>query len=105
MSQQAVAQFLKRIDEDGPFREEFFKTVPKQLSNGAPIVEFAGLHGFEFTEDELRRAAGTAAGQDELSDAQMEAVAGGVIAGTPGDQSSREILRSFRRLGDNKIWF
>ena len=76
MSQKAVVDFLKRVNEDARFQKEFLDAVPKELSSGAPIVEFAARRGFEFTEKELEQAAATS--KSELSEADLKAVAGGV---------------------------
>ena len=95
MSQQAIAAFWEKIDTDTGFREEFFKAVPKELSNGGPIVEFAGRHGFEFTEQDLQEAAASVGSRGKLSDAQLEAVAGGI--GDVFNHSATFLLR-FRQV-------
>jgi predicted ribosomally synthesized peptide with nif11-like leader len=77
MSQEAVVTFLKRLDEDAQLKKKFFETVPPQISSGAPIVAFAGQHGFTFTEDDLKKAASTMPAEGQLSDEQLGAVAGG----------------------------
>jgi predicted ribosomally synthesized peptide with nif11-like leader len=78
MSLQALGQFWKKVDDDAAFKNEFFKAVPKDLTSGAPVVAFAKGKGFEFTEKELGQAAASAgASKSELSDTQLEAVAGG----------------------------
>jgi predicted ribosomally synthesized peptide with nif11-like leader len=99
MSQQAAGEFWKKIDDDKAFQEEFFKAVPKDLSSGAPIVAFAGKHGFSFTEAELKQVAAAASG--ELSDNQLEAVAGGAgaLGIYGGGLTSGRILASFNSLG------
>jgi predicted ribosomally synthesized peptide with nif11-like leader len=78
MSQEAVVTFLKRLDEDADLRKEFLETVPPRISSQAPIVAFAGKHGFGFTEDDLKSAA-SAFQAGELADAQLDAVVGGVV--------------------------
>ena len=78
MSQEAVVAFLKRLDEDAQLKKKFFDKVPPQITSGAPIVAFAGEHGFTFTEDDLKKAASATPAEGELSDEQLSAVAGGV---------------------------
>jgi hypothetical protein len=52
MSKQAIAEFLKQVSSDKKMQED--------------LSEFAGQHGFEFTANELKEA-------------DLEHVAGGII--------------------------
>ncbi|MBP1599443.1 MAG: Nif11 domain [Acidobacteria bacterium] len=98
MSKQAVETFLKSLDENGDLKNELFNTVPAKARDAVRIVEFAGKHGFDFSQDELlKEAASYAAAMGEsLSDEQLEAVVGGTeIQGltTYGTTSGQLLLR------------
>jgi predicted ribosomally synthesized peptide with nif11-like leader len=68
--------FLAKIDADVRMQEQLREVVPETISDVAsPVVEFASRHGFEFTERELEHAAAARGGK--LSDAQIDAMAGG----------------------------
>lgn len=62
MSAKAVTQFFQRVATDESIQNE--------------LIAIAGRNGFDFTSDELRRRMG--AGDMELSDADLDGVAGGV---------------------------
>jgi predicted ribosomally synthesized peptide with nif11-like leader len=80
MSQEAIGEFFKRVEEDEALRQQFMSSVPQMLSGGAPIVEFAAKHGFSFSEEELKKAAAVVGRKtEELSDSELEAVAGGAL--------------------------
>ena len=72
MSIDAVNKFWGKFSADSDFRTKVENQHKMTLSQ---IVEFGSQHGFTFTEDDLKSAA-TEGG--ELSDDQLEAVAGGV---------------------------
>ena len=101
MSKQAVETFLRRLDENGELKKELFSTVPAKARDAARLVEFAGRHGFDFTEVELAEAAASYAAAKgekpsdaELSDEQLAAVAGGVgMMPAYGQTSSQLLLR------------
>ena len=98
MSKQAVETFLKSLDENGDLKNELFNTVPAKARDAVRIVEFAGKHGFDFSQDELlKEAASYAAAKGEaLSDEDLEAVAGGLGWEGPsayGSISGRLLLR------------
>jgi predicted ribosomally synthesized peptide with nif11-like leader len=99
MSLQALGQFWKKVDDDTAFKDEFFKAVPKELTSGAPVVAFAKGKGFEFTEKELGQAAASAStSKSELSDTQLEAVAGGGSITYSWKPASFGFLTDFNKL-------
>ena len=79
MSTQAVASFIAQLTQDDVTNELNLKGKTKKEGIAA-IVQLAGKHGFEFTEEEcaavLDMAKKMQAGQ--LEDAELETVAGGV---------------------------
>jgi predicted ribosomally synthesized peptide with nif11-like leader len=80
MSAQAAGDFLKKIDEDTAFRDAFFAAVPKEAATPADVAAYAKSKGFDFSAEDLSQVAALATGA-ELSDAQLEAVAGGISVG------------------------
>jgi predicted ribosomally synthesized peptide with nif11-like leader len=72
MSIDAVNKFWGRFSSDSDFRT---KVEGQRKMTLGQIVEFGGKHGFTFTEDDLKAVATTSG---ELSDSQLEGVAGGV---------------------------
>jgi predicted ribosomally synthesized peptide with nif11-like leader len=84
MSAQAAAEFLDKVGEDASLLEELAKAMEAEDDRGA-AAQLAISKGYEVTPDELwaevqKRQA--EAGQDELSDEELESVAGG-LAVTP----------------------
>ena len=84
MSKEAVAEFLIKLEEDPGLQEALRAVVSdrgKQPSlYGQEAVEFAGTHGYEFTLEELQDhflALTPDVPERELSDAELEGVAGG----------------------------
>ena len=84
MSAEAVRRFWNDVDEDTALRqgvEALFSAGDSPQASAAAIVEVAAKHGYEFTADELKQH--VAANAAELSDAELEAVSGGMGAGKP----------------------
>lgn len=102
MSQQAVGEFFKRVEEDEKMRQTFMADVPQMIEGGAPIVSFAAKHGFTFTEEELKKTAaavGRKSTTGELTDSELEAVAGGALGYEfPSGSSGSRILSSLAQL-------
>ena len=82
MSADAVRRFWHDVDEDTALRHGVEALItpdnPPQAS-AAAIVEMAAQHGYDFTVEELKQH--VAAASAELSDAELEAVSGGIGAG------------------------
>ena len=79
MSAEAVRRFWKDVDAVPALRdsvEALFSGGEAPQASAASIVEVAAKHGYEFTVDELKQH--VAANAAELSDAELEAVSGGV---------------------------
>jgi len=101
MSEQALADFWNKLDEDEALKEEFLKAAPAKVNSLAPVVEFASKHGFDFTEDELRQLTEAASQKGgELSDADLEKVAGGLSFGSLKLQPNASSFRMLRSLGN-----
>ncbi len=93
MSAEAVARFLDRVAKDNELGGEVRSIIADREEEAAfEIVDFAGKRGFEFTATELRKhLAGMQAKTVELSEAQLEAVAGGLMSSL-GRVSIRTLL-------------
>ncbi len=83
MSAQAAAEFLDKVGEDASLLEELAKAMEAEDDRGA-AAQLAISKGYEVTPDELweevqKRQAEFGERQDagELSDEELEAVAGG----------------------------
>jgi predicted ribosomally synthesized peptide with nif11-like leader len=83
MSTQAAAEFLDKVGEDASLLEELAKAMEAEDDRGA-AAQLAISKGYEVTPDELweevqKRQAEFGERQDagELSDEELEAVAGG----------------------------
>ena len=73
MAKEAAAAFVKRYGSD-----EAFRTKVNELNSPQAIRAFLDQEGFgQFTRQELEDARTAASASDELSDAELEAVAGG----------------------------
>lgn len=72
MSQESVKAFYQVLENDQELQERI-----KAVNNSADIVRIASEKGYVFTEQELEIAA-QALTNEELSEKQLEAVAGGV---------------------------
>ena len=75
MSIDAAAEFWTKVDNDAAFQEDLFNSI--KMADGDEIVEFAKQHGFDFTVEDLRELS-EASDKEELSDDDLENVAGGV---------------------------
>ena len=72
MSIESVQKFYELIQNDTTLQERV-----KDAINSASVVQIASEKGYEFTEQELERAMQEAVIEGEISDEQLEAVAGG----------------------------
>ena len=75
MSTEALRDFWNKVDSDAGLARELdaLFATDTHAASAASVVELAGRHGFSFTVDELK---GHLSG--ELSDAELEAAAGGI---------------------------
>ena len=87
MSIAAVKEFLTKVSKDQALQADIAKAMEAENDREA-VAELAKSKGYDFTPEELwteieqRQAAGTRL-MDELSDAELEAVAGGGDASGP----------------------
>ena len=86
MTVEAVNQFLEKVSEDEKLQEELAKALEVENDREA-ATELAGKYGYEFNSDELwqevqKRQTDLQQRQEagELSDEELEAVAGGESA-------------------------
>jgi predicted ribosomally synthesized peptide with nif11-like leader len=79
MSQETIQAFWKRVADDEGLRAELDGLLTsKQGVPASEIVALGAKHGLVFTSDELQATMTLAAG-GELSEEQLEAVAGGAL--------------------------
>ncbi|WP_083894164.1 Nif11-like leader peptide family natural product precursor [Rivularia sp. PCC 7116] len=80
MSIEAVNQFLEKVAKDSNIQEELVQAMQAENDRQA-VVELGAKHGFNFTGDELmneiEKRQKAAADSGELSEEELEAVAGG----------------------------
>jgi predicted ribosomally synthesized peptide with nif11-like leader len=87
MSKQSIAMFLKRVSEDRGFEAELHAAVTGARESVPAILAFAARHGYDFSQDELEETLDAyEAADDELSEGELEHVAGGVGAQTIDDR-------------------
>src|SRR5262245_37191505 len=76
MSKQSLDAFRKKLGEDEKLRSEMARVLTgggsKPTASVKELVEFAKSHGYDFSFDEARA-------QIELSDNELDRVAGGAI--------------------------
>jgi predicted ribosomally synthesized peptide with nif11-like leader len=82
MSSQAVIDFLNRVVADAALQQELQAAVEGKAATGEAIAAVARRHGHDFDVAELTQVveAINAGGSRELSDEELEAVAGGFTA-------------------------
>jgi predicted ribosomally synthesized peptide with nif11-like leader len=79
MSTDAVKKFLDLAQADSGLREQVSKVVAERGEESSfELVELAATHGCEFTATELIEYVATRKAGAELSEAELEAVAGGI---------------------------
>ena len=94
MSKQAFEAFKGKLAEDGTLRDEMTRALSgagnKATASVDELVAFAKTRGYEFSPEEVRK-------EVELSDEQLDAVAGGSqfdyflkIDGIKGEVSHKE---------------
>lgn len=93
MSAEAVAKFLDQVAQDKALGEEVRGLIAEREEQAAfELVDFAANRGYEFTATELRKhLAGLEQKTVELSEAELEAVAGGLMTNL-GRVSIRTLL-------------
>ncbi|AFY58613.1 bacteriocin propeptide, TIGR03798 family/class IIb bacteriocin, lactobin A/cerein 7B family [Rivularia sp. PCC 7116] len=82
MSIEAVNKFLDKVAQDSTIQEELAQAMQAENDRQA-VVDLGAKHGFEFTGDELvteiEKRQKAAAESGELSEEELEAVAGGAF--------------------------
>lgn len=83
MSVEKVAEMLKKVSEDKGFAEKFSK-VYDGGEDFTAVVAFGKENGFEFTAEDCKQVYEAIDDQmdDELSDDDLENVAGGIVSST-----------------------
>ena len=96
MATQSVIDFLTSVTTDDQLQQEVAEAISTGPDTGAAIAEVAREHGYEFEVGELSEvvAALRRAHTGELSDAELEDVAGGgeaikVTLSNPGELSHK----------------
>lgn len=78
MSIETVNEFLVKVNEDLNLQEELAKAIEAKNAPKA-VIELAAKYGFIFTEEELisQTEQFMASQENELNEADLEAIAGG----------------------------
>ncbi len=100
MSKQAVIDFLKKIDGDPDVQEKLDRALDDEKRAVELFLETAAEQGFQFTADEFLGAVeeeGIGEKDGELSDEDLEAVAGGLSFRS--SRMRRMTSRATRRFG------
>ena len=81
MSKDAVAEFLLKVDRDEALRKELATALEGGSEQGKVMSEAASRLGLEFTPDEYTEVLAEVNPQEDgaLSEAELEAVAGGTM--------------------------
>jgi predicted ribosomally synthesized peptide with nif11-like leader len=82
MKQHDVDAFLDAVSNQDRLRQEIDEALQGCEDRSAATVEFARKAGFEFSATEFEEALAKRYGGRELDDTELEAVAGGVFAGS-----------------------
>lgn len=83
MSIESVKTFYELLQSDENLQERI-----KAAGNSATVVQIASEKGYEFTEQELEKAMQETLVKEELSEQELEAVAGG--------DKEKEVIREKR---------
>ena len=87
MSIEAVNQFLEKVSQDNQLQEELAKAMEAEDDRQA-VTELANNQGFQFTGEELmteiEKRQKAAIDSGELSEEELESVAGGFSIGFSG---------------------
>jgi len=85
MKRQDVNAFLDTVSSQDEFRKEIDDALQGCDDRAAATVEFARKAGFDFSSEEFENALDRRYGGHELSDTELEGVAGGMMpASTKG---------------------
>ena len=76
MSIEAVNQFLTKVGEDQQLQAELAQAMEAENDRQA-ATELGAKHGYDFTPEELGSEIANRQSADELSEEELEAVAGG----------------------------
>ncbi len=98
MGTQAVVSFLNLVVTDAQLQEELQAAVEGTTATGEAIAQVARRHGHEFDVAELTQVveAINAGGSRELSDEELEAVAGGFTL------AKQDVVKLGSQLGNLK---
>ena len=106
MSTEAVQEFLAEVGRDAELRQELRRAIQGKPTTGEAIVEVAERHGHEFEVEELDEVVRAVRAQQtgELTDEDLESVAGGIkIEGIKGE--SRTALELAPKVFDPSGFF
>jgi len=98
MAKEMIAEFLNALDEKDDIRADLAAALEGQDEQAPVIVDVAGKHGFEFTEDEFNVVLELVAAEQArgLSDAELDSVAGGAGRTGPPPPSG---IRQYNNIG------
>jgi len=79
MSVEALKEFGKKCLEDGEMKD---KVKEIGLKNMGSIMSYAKEKGFDFNEDDMKALGKETQAEGELSESDLEQVAGGIVTST-----------------------
>ena len=80
MTNRRLNAFLDRLGDDDKLFQRAKEALQGQEDTAAAAVEFAAALGYDFTRDEFEAALGERYADRELTDEQLEMVAGGLFS-------------------------
>jgi predicted ribosomally synthesized peptide with nif11-like leader len=97
MSQDHAKSFVERVTRDPDLRQAAMTELEKTASSPQSLIDLGARHGLRFNEAELRTAweeQRQAIGKGELSDAELDGVAGG------GSMLSTALANTVKAIGE-----
>ncbi len=103
MSIQAVKEFLTKVNEDQKLQVKVSQAM-KVDNNSQVVTKLAAEYGYEFTPDEFMSEIVNFSSECELSDEDLQDVAGGVFSQAYIIDPDR-IINTAGFPGENAWWF
>jgi predicted ribosomally synthesized peptide with nif11-like leader len=96
MSEEAVSRFLEMAESNEEVQRELSAALDREQGAVQAVLAVARKHGCEFTADQYLAALNNEAGDQEMGDAELEAVAGGRFSFNQFKSNSFSLFSRFR---------